>query len=646
MVRKLAIGGALLLLSAVLGSMGTRGHAGTATLAVSSVPSAHVYIDGVHVGESNQAFLVDAGAHRVELLQDRFERFDTTVAVEPGSRRKLDVTLLGHDPSDPWVIAKLSESLDMDVQPFVAPAVMRGARPRRAAATLLWPARDVRKGGLVNFALEVDESYADDATLEFRRGRTVLHRETFHPQTLTTIRPLPPEVLEAVKVGTTITWGLYYEDARRPVTTRFKVVKRPNAGRQLARMKTSRHIQRQPAITRELLAATILENNRLYSEALVANLKIAAAHPQSIQPFRGIVTTLRRLDADDSELFALVAPQVAGKGGHTGLQRADPRGGGAGLGLGAWSPVQPGALPPSPGTSVPVAPGSHGPAAQGVTPPTSGDAPGSATPSPEQPGADQPASGSVDARAQQQERLGRMLDVLRQGFADAQAAYATADAEAQAAEKTAEQAEADARAAEDDARAAREALEGSSDPTPEMEQQAAQAGERAEDLREGANEARTQADALRAQAGELQTRMDALRAQMDARQADLDRLSRTVPSSDGSPSTADPRTSASSGGGVRVDPQPSLQDAQKAVDEAEGLAKGTQDALEAATAARDAAQTTYEADPTPENHTALESAVGNLEQAMQDDAAAREKLDAARAVLEKLAQAPQDGIQK
>ena len=65
-------------------------------------------------------------------------------------------------------------------------------------------------------------------------------------------------------------------------------------------------MQRQPKITQEIMAATVLENNRLYTEALVANLTIASDYPNSTQPYRGIVTTLRRLDAEDSELFSFV----------------------------------------------------------------------------------------------------------------------------------------------------------------------------------------------------------------------------------------------------------------------------------------------------------------------------------------------------
>ena len=278
---------------------------GAATLEVSSVPQGEVFVNGVSQGTDAGTIALSAGEHTIEVKRDGFVSYTETVTAAAGSTLTREVTLAARDPSDPLVIAALAESEGVDLAPFVKPEVHRGSRDKRAVAVLLWPAKDVRKAGLVNYAIEADETYEGDAALEFRHGRKVLYREAFNPESVTTIRPIPAEVLEHIKVGRKITWGLYFEDSRRPVKTSFKIVQRPKAERQLDRLADSRHMQRQPQITREIMAATVLENNRLYTEALVANLKIAADHPESTQPYRGIVTTLRRLDAEHSELFSL-----------------------------------------------------------------------------------------------------------------------------------------------------------------------------------------------------------------------------------------------------------------------------------------------------------------------------------------------------
>jgi hypothetical protein len=613
-------------------------EAANASLTVACVPHAEVFVDNVSQGPSGRTLALSAGSHKVELRMDGFVAQEDTIDLASGEKATREYALAPKDPSDPVVIAKLAECEGVDVAPFVAPETTRGSRGKHAAAVLLWPARDVRKAGLVNYAIEADESYGGDATLEFRHGRKVLYRQSFKPETVTTVRAIPAEVVEDVKVGSSITWGLYYEDSRRPITAKFTVVKRPNAERQLERIRKSRYMQRQPEITREIMAATILENNRLYTEALVANLKIANAHRNSIQPFRGIVTTLRRLDADNSELFCFVSPHVSGKGGHAGIDRpgASARGG-MELGLGAWSPVQAGAVPVAPAAeATPAARSGH---AQGVTPPShadSGNAPAAQAPTTPSTQA-QPAT--TDATRSEVARLSRNARALADGLADQKAAADQAQQDAADAERTAQQAEAAAAAAEDAAKQAREAVENSNTaPTQAQQDEMAQAGVRAEEARETATQTRHEADRLRSVAGQLQDKATQTQAQLDATNAQIAHLSTKDASSDGKTSPAT--------GSVAVPHQtlPSEKDAQAALANAQEVSRTADQALTDATAAYQAAQAAYNDDPSGENGQLLEAASKTLEVATKAATDAQQALDAARQVADQVAQQPKDGI--
>ncbi len=500
--------GAVALAVALLAAGCGQAQESEATLSVNSVPKAEVFVDGTRVGASGEAITLAAGEHKLEVRHDRFITHEETVTVRAGGELVREVTLAPEDPSDPVVIAALAACEGVDVEPFIAPETHRGSRDKRAPAVLLWPAKDIREKGLVNYAIEADETYDGDAILEFRRSNKVIYREAFKPESITTIRPIPAEVREQIKVGRKITWGLYFEDSRRPIKTWFKVVSRPKADRQLAKLATSRHMQRQPKITQELMAATVLQNNRLYTEALAANLQIAADHPNSTQPYRGIVQTLRRLDAEDSELFAFVSPFVSGKGGNSGINTRPAAGGD--LGIGAWSPSRAGALPTPIADATGTNPGAMGPGGAGVTPQGGTTQPredGASEPTPADDGVPVPTAGPEQGRdpavaagqAEKADRMAKQLERMAQEVTDAKSAATDANARREAAES-------EAQAAEAAFETARKAVEGADDPTDAQVEAMAEAGRAAELAREAADAAGEAADQASKRAADLESR--------------------------------------------------------------------------------------------------------------------------------------------
>lgn len=602
----------------------------TATIEVSSVPSADVRIDGVHVGESNQTFIVDAGEHRIEVLHEGFTGYETRVTASSDEPTVLDVSLTGQNPGDPVVIAKLAESIGVDVAPFAAPRLMRGASSKRHPAVLLWPVRDIRTDGLVTYAVEADETYGDDASLEFRHGRKVLYREAFHPESITTVRSLPAEVLEHVKVGRTFTWGLYFEDRRRPIKATFRIVQRPKAERQLASMRNSRHMQRQPQITREIMAATILENNRLYSEALVANLAVATNHPASSQPYRGIVTTLRRLDAEDSELFSFVSPFVSGKGGHAGVSKPgiSARSTGSVLGLAAWSPVQVATPPVVADVTSSASSARMGPGGAGVTPTDNGT---SAGPSPSAKPADDTSTEATGPRHDAD------MTLRREQSAQAEEASRLAEDRATIAEESVEAAEAEAIAAEQvaseaeaAATAAREAVEQTDEPTAAQQQAMTESGRVAEEAREAATVAREGAEKARHDAARAAAEAAAAAEHAQILQSALEDATDTVPGTQ-TPGSQAPGSEAP---GTAEAEQVARDAAAQAVVDAEQTVATADAAVGAAQAELEAADAARAGDPSAAAVERFHAAEAAVRDALKASQKARADFDNARRAVE------------
>ena len=589
------------------------------SVTITSVPQAEVFVDGVSHGASGQTLSLPAGDHRIEFRTEGFKTFETTAALTGTETKAIEAVLEPLDPSSPAVVARLLESEGLEVAPWVAPEVTRGRSGKQAVAVLLWPSKDVRLDGLVNFAIEADESYGGDASLEFRSDGKVLYRVPFNPASITSVIPLPAEVIEFAKVNSQITWGLYFEDRRSPIKTTFKVVNRPNAERQLERLRESRHMQRQPVITRKIAEAVVLENNRLYSEALVANLTIANEHPESTQPYRGIITTLRRLDAENSELFATISPHVSGKGGRGISAR------GSELGIGAWSPVQTGALPTPIATATDAPTRATGPGGMGVTPSGGAtDAPGATEPTPATGGVEAP---KVGGNADEALRLRGELEVLGTARATAEEQLGRARADATAAMDAAATAERAAGEAEAAASAAREVVESAATATPEQIEAMQDANRVAETARAAADEAVRLARQSEHSASALETEVARLNERLGDTQRLLDAVSSAVPARSSKKPVA-------GRGGQTHGPAPVETSAQDAFDGAQQNLNAASAALESAATALAQAEAANATGPTADTERALKDAREAHESAQTAAGRASKEFDAARKALE------------
>lgn len=306
---------AVFLLVLALGGCGAEAPvAGSATVEVASLPTGQVWVDGVERGTTPLTLTLGSGSHELTIKQDGFADHASKLDLASGATEKVDVALVVSDAENPAALARLASAYEIEIEPFEAPEQHRG-KARSEPAILLWPHKDVRLSGLTTFAIEAGEAYDGTMRLEFRDGKEVLYSEAFDPETSTTVGSIPQAVLDHVKPGSKITWGLFNADSNKgAIKGTFEVVNHPKADRKLEKLASDRAVARQSAIVRELLVAKTLENYRLYTEALIKGLEIIDANPDSTQPYQGIVSVLRRMDGEGSRLWTVASQFVSGAG--------------------------------------------------------------------------------------------------------------------------------------------------------------------------------------------------------------------------------------------------------------------------------------------------------------------------------------------
>ena len=292
---------------------GTSSSAGTVNL--TSLPAAEAWVDGKAAGSTPLAVCLPEGRHEIVLKQAGFSEVRQTLDVGAGTVGAVDATLEAIDPTNLDTVRQIASAYGVTVDPYQAPELHRGAEVDRGVA-LLFPRNDIRKEGLTTFRADVTPAYDGTGWIEFHKGKTVLFRQKFSPEKLVTMANVPAAVSKAVKVGDSVTWGIYYEDGRKPVTAQFEVVSKPAAAKKLAEIASDKRLTRQPKILRLELESEALQNYRLYSEALMKLLEGREIDKDSTLPYTGIVACLRRLDLEDSALFtesAGRAPSTASK---------------------------------------------------------------------------------------------------------------------------------------------------------------------------------------------------------------------------------------------------------------------------------------------------------------------------------------------
>ncbi len=321
---KLATATCAVVLAFTLAGCGSKQAAPTtANITFKTDPPAQVWIDGASEGSTPIVIALQPGGHDVVLKADGFENESTRIQVEAGKDLTVQtgLTLAGTDVA---AYRKLLATLAVDCEPYGRPETHRGVLDK--VAMLYWPSGNIRRGAASTYRLEVTPDYADDGTIEFRKGSKLIHREPFKAHDLTTERALPSEVIEAFKRRGNYSWGIYFDSKRKkPIVQRFKVVDGRKMAKRLERIRRRQVYRRANPLMKAMAEIDALRDRRFYAEALSRSLSVVNTWPQTEIPFKSIAFCLERLKLKQTQLYTDVSSALLGKG--VSARRPDLSGG-------------------------------------------------------------------------------------------------------------------------------------------------------------------------------------------------------------------------------------------------------------------------------------------------------------------------------
>jgi len=185
-----------------------------------------------------------------------------------------------------------------------------------------WPTGEVRRDGLTTYRIDATAAYENDGSLRFMKGSTLLHEARFTPSRAQSIGQIPPAVINPLKVGDTVTWGVWFESrSKKPVTATFKIIDKPALNKALAKLDVNTTLS---PILRDLARAQVLQNYGFYSEAAQTFVGINEQDLTVTSVLLNAQDCLRALKLKNTPLFDDVkARAIPVKGGVAA--KAEPR---------------------------------------------------------------------------------------------------------------------------------------------------------------------------------------------------------------------------------------------------------------------------------------------------------------------------------
>jgi hypothetical protein len=217
------------------------------------------------------------------------------------------------DYNNPSELAAALKSVGVET-PATEPIGTERASGPEGLAFPTWPAGDVRKTGLTSFRVDASAAYESDGTLKFMDGHKVLYEAPFKPQLAETVMPIPAIVLESLKSGDTITWGVWFANKKTPpAKLTFKVVDKSGASKEVARLDSDKGLSK---LGRDLAKGQSLKNYSLLSEALVIYSAIGKENPTVTSAFTSIMECLRGLHLKNTPAFFDASARNIGQPGN------------------------------------------------------------------------------------------------------------------------------------------------------------------------------------------------------------------------------------------------------------------------------------------------------------------------------------------
>lgn len=254
-----------------------------AKLQLAARPAAEVQLNGKVVGKTPLTLDCEPGKHEVVLKAEGFLDYRAELEVASGATAQIDRDLVVRDATDPLVLSQVAREFELELEGLDELERHRGAGDDDAV-WVLYPRDNLRIDDLNKFRIDVGVEFEAEGTLEFRKGSKVLYSAAFDPEELTTVAPIPAEVVEILeKKGGTVTWG-FYPKKGKAITEKFKVVKRDaSLAKRLESM--DKRMASQPEVVQHQLRAQLYLNKKYFVAAMnEAQLAIEKAEsaPQAV----------------------------------------------------------------------------------------------------------------------------------------------------------------------------------------------------------------------------------------------------------------------------------------------------------------------------------------------------------------------------
>jgi hypothetical protein len=271
--------------------------AGTGVLTVASVPDGDVWIDGVAAGTTPLEARVASGAHEVRVRLGGFDEHVANVTVGAGARAAVAVRLVARDVEDRQVLQMLASRSKVWVQPFTAPAVLRGQDVALAVAPV-YPRGQVRLEDLGDVRVDFAGKPAA-GEVRFRRGDDVLAATSADAEGAGAwIRPIPEAVKTALASGDVVTWGFHPKEGEA-VETSFEVVDKDLEGT-LASLEEG--LQGQPKAALSYLKIQVLADAGLPYGAHQEAVQLIKKGQGTVRAWAAVLETLEKMGAPKTSL--------------------------------------------------------------------------------------------------------------------------------------------------------------------------------------------------------------------------------------------------------------------------------------------------------------------------------------------------------
>jgi hypothetical protein len=203
------------------------------------------------------------------------------------------------DYNNPKELAAALSALGVETPPVEPFTPERGVVDGLAYPT--WPSGDVRKAGLRTFRLDVSPSFDGKAYLKFFHGKKELYSAPFEPVKTTTIDTIPAVVVESLKAGDRVTWGVYFDKkSMKPITLDFTVTDKPATSKKVGEVDANKGLS---VLGRMITKAQVLKNYSFLSEALMTYVEIVKTDDSVTSVYADMVDCLRRLKLKNTPLF-------------------------------------------------------------------------------------------------------------------------------------------------------------------------------------------------------------------------------------------------------------------------------------------------------------------------------------------------------